>query len=417
MRVLWFTHSSSNYPVRNGKYNGAGWVSSLETRVASEVELGVCFVMAGQPAKVESGGVTYYPVPDDTDTRFSRIKYLFVRETRRYDSLVKRFVRVVEDFKPDIIEVFGSEHAYGLISERVKIPVIVHLQGIINACFDNFLPPDVSMGKYFNLSSGIPEFLWKVYYWRHWDAACIREQKILADTRYVMGRTAWDRMASWTMNHNHRYYHCDEIIRPEFYEAEPQTVSPDKLKIVTTVSEAPYKGVDLVLRTALLLKSWGREFEWKVFGNVNVKFFEKVTGITADDAGVEFCGVADAATLVRELQTAAMYVHPSYIENSPNSVCEAQMLGVPVVASDVGGVYSIVDDEHDGFLAMPGDEEDFMDAIKVLWVDKGLARELGDAGRRTALERHDREKIVSDLLGIYEDVIAHYKFRLDIGSE
>jgi len=417
MRVLWFTHSSSNYPVRNGKYNGAGWVSSLETRMASEVELGVCFVMSGQPEKVEAGGVTYYPVPDTTDTRFSRIKYLFINEEHRYDSLVDRFVKVVEDFKPDLIEVFGSEHAYGLVSEKVDIPVIVHLQGIINACFSVFLPPGVSQGKYFTLSSGISEFLWKVYYWRHWDEACLREQRILADTRYVMGRTAWDRMASWVMNHNHRYYHCDEIIRPEFYEAEPQTVSPEKLKIVTTVSEAPYKGVDLVLRTAKLLKTWGREFEWKVFGNVNVKFFESVTGIPADEAGVDFCGVADAATLVRELQGAAMYVHPSYIENSPNSVCEAQMLGVPVVAADAGGVYSIVDDEINGFLTTPGDEEDLMDAIKVLWVDKGLARELGDEGRRTALKRHDRDAIASNLMAIYKDVIAHYKFRQDLGSE
>ena len=417
MRVLWFTHSSSNYPVRNGKYNGVGWVSSLETLMSGEVELGVCFVMAGQPAKVEEGGVTYYPVPDRSDTRFSRIKYLFIGEDSRYDGLVDDLVKVVEDFKPDIIEVFGSEHAYGLVAGRVRIPVLIHLQGILNACFKYYLPPDVSWGKYFRMSSGISGFLWKVYNWRHLNEACLREYDILSFTRYVAGRTSWDRTLSWMMNPNHRYYHCDEILRPEFYLAEPQTVMPENLKLVSTISEAPYKGADVILRTAALLKNWGRDFVWKVFGNVNAAFFEELTGIDADSVGVQFCGVVDAARLVEELRDASIYVHPSYVENSPNSVCEAQMMGVPVIAADTGGVYSLIEDEVDGLLAYTGEEADFVEAIKLLWVDRGFAREIADAGRRRALKRHDRKAVVDGLLDIYKDVIRHYKMRLDLGTE
>lgn len=156
---------------------------------------------------------------------------------------------------------------------------------------------------------------------------------------------------------------------------------------------------------------------WKVFGNVNAAFFEELTGIDADSVGVQFCGVVDAARLVEELRDAAIYVHPSYVENSPNSVCEAQMMGVPVIAADTGGVYSLIEDEVDGLLAYTGEEADFVEAIKLLWVDRGFAREIADAGRRRALKRHDRKAVVDGLLDIYKDVIRHYKMRLDLGTE
>ncbi|MBR6363044.1 MAG: glycosyltransferase [Bacteroidales bacterium] len=93
------------------------------------------------------------------------------------------------------------------------------------------------------------------------------------------------------------------------------------------------------------------------------------------------------------------------------------MMGVPVIAADTGGVYSLIEDEVDGLLAYTGEEADFVEAIKLLWVDRGFAREIADAGRRRALKRHDRKAVVDGLLDIYKDVIRHYKMRLDLGTE
>jgi len=96
-----------------------------------------------------------------------------------------------------------------------------------------------------------------------------------------------------------------------------------------------------------------------------------------------------------------MYVHPSYIDNSPNSVCEAQLLGAAVVATSVGGVPSLIDDGQTGFLVHSGRPDEIAERIVALYRNKALLRKVGRQGREVAMKRHDRAKIVSDLMDVY----------------
>ena len=96
-----------------------------------------------------------------------------------------------------------------------------------------------------------------------------------------------------------------------------------------------------------------------------------------------------------------MYVHPSYIDNSPNSVCEAQILGLPVIASEVGGVPSLIEDGVDGILFPSGNAEALVEAICSLAEDAPRRASLGQRARKTALVRHDKETIVKELLQTY----------------
>lgn len=63
-----------------------------------------------------------------------------------------------------------------------------------------------------------------------------------------------------------------------------------------------------------------------------------------------------------------MYVHPAYIDNSPNALCEAMLLGVPCIASYVGGIPSIIQNEVSGLLA-PANEPYYL-AEKIYWLSK-----------------------------------------------
>ena len=146
-------------------------------------------------------------------------------------------------------------------------------------------------------------------------------------------------------------------------------------------------------------------FEWKVFGNVAPKFFEKITSIKTEDAGVTLAGVATAAQLVDAMGHASMYIHPSYIDNSPNSVCEAQLLGAAVVATSVGGVPSLIEDGQTGFLVRKGNHEEMAERIVAMYRNKELLRRVGRQARAVALERHDRAKIAADLLEIYRKIV------------
>ena len=133
-------------------------------------------------------------------------------------------------------------------------------------------------------------------------------------------------------------------------------------------------------------------------------FFERITGITAERAGITVSGVATAEQLVDAIAHSSMYVHPSYIDNSPNSVCEAQLLGAAVVATNVGGVPSLIEDGVNGFLVRSGNPEEIAERVVAMYRNKTLLRRVGHQARDMALARHDRQAITRELLSVYRTI-------------
>ena len=99
-----------------------------------------------------------------------------------------------------------------------------------------------------------------------------------------------------------------------------------------------------------------------------------------------------------------VFVSPSSIENSPNSVGEAMLLGVPVVSSDVGGVKNLLTHGEEGFV-YPYDEP-YMIAHYVchLFGDDALAQTLSEHARAHAAHTHNREENLQKMLEIYREI-------------
>jgi glycosyltransferase involved in cell wall biosynthesis len=127
----------------------------------------------------------------------------------------------------------------------------------------------------------------------------------------------------------------------------------------------------------------------------------------------ERLGVTDALRMLgtREdipelLSGASCLLLTSDYEGCPLSVLEAMAAGVPVVATRVGAVPEMIDDDRAGLLVEPGDAEGAAAAIGELLADPAHARELGDEGRRRARERFSREQMIERTLALYDEVAA-----------
>ena len=116
-------------------------------------------------------------------------------------------------------------------------------------------------------------------------------------------------------------------------------------------------------------------------------------------------GFLDAPSLARVLAGAHAYVMPSLAENSSNSLCEAQTVGVPCVAAAAGGTPSLVDDERTGLLYAAGDAGALAEQLERVLGDDLLATRLGSAGRGEALLRHARRRVVGELLAAYRSIL------------
>ena len=151
MRVLWFTNTSSCYNnVNRGGYNGGGWISSLELElsVLPDIELSVAFYsneVLDVKKHIGERGTIYYLIPRPRKsfyyTWITLMGQLKASSRIQEEMSVSNLLEIVHDFNPDIIQVFGSENVYGLIAKYIDVPVVLHIQGILNPCLNAFLPP------------------------------------------------------------------------------------------------------------------------------------------------------------------------------------------------------------------------------------------------------------------------------------
>jgi glycosyltransferase involved in cell wall biosynthesis len=137
------------------------------------------------------------------------------------------------------------------------------------------------------------------------------------------------------------------------------------------------------------------------------------------EAEVRRLGLQDAVTLAgtREdvpalLARADVFALSSRSEGAPLSILEAMAVGLPVVASRVGGVPELVVDGETGLLVPPGDPAAMADALGRLLADAGLRRRLGAAGRARAQRCFDVRRQRQDHLACYARELSRRGLRL-----
>lgn len=412
MKVLWFVQENFDPYREKGGYNGAGWISSLRNEIVKKegIDLALSF-FSNERKQGTANGVRYYSMPTPTLSSLKKVRFRFKKEYVKEEETLwpvfrAEMLKVIDDFKPDVIQIFGSENKYGLVASVTKIPIVLHIQGIVRPYLNAYLPPFVSKFDYY-LKDGINpiKLLKNIFQLYNWKMLAHCEEENLKNIQYYLGRTTWDYRIVKLFNSNATYFHCDEILRHSFYNDDMKRQIPSKLKIVSTISVPLYKGYDLILKAANQLCSLNIDFEWIVFGNISHSFIEKKLGIKHENVHVRLFGVASEEVIKEYLLSCTVYVHPSYIDNSPNSVCEAQLCKVPVIANNVGGVNTIIQDGETGYLVPANDPYQMVFLIKKLFDSPILNTEMGDKARKVALERHNRNNICENLYNNYYKII------------
>lgn len=409
MRILWFEVTEPAAYVSNKAPIG-GWQDSLERIVKTipEIELVIAFLSGWHSEVKKIDGVTYAPIY----AKWSRKEHLL----RKYwdvfvEKMLPNAIKIVEDYKPDLIHIFGTEWPFGQIAAYTDVPVVVHIMGSIVPYNNAGYPPGYSYR----------ERLWQ-YWWkpksffrlwrderdrRNWEQWERRTWKLVKN---YMGRTQWDYSLSRVMHPGRRYFHVEEALRPLFLSGRYKwTPSKDgKIKLVSTGIGTFWKGPDMMLKVAHILTMLGLDFEWNVAGviqNSIKKIVEKKERIRFDECHINVLGFKDPKELAVLLCSSTIYVHTAYIENSPNSICEAQCLGVPIVSTNVGGIASLVRQDIDGILVAANDPWQMADAIVELAKDPERMIRYSESTWSFALKRHNDENIKKQLLNCYNTII------------
>jgi len=418
MRVLWFTHTPSlASKLFDSQSHRGGWIESLEKEITkiNEIELGIAFHYGSEDMKCfEIGTTTYYSFPNHTDK--GKIKKLWKRWAHHIEpgTIINNFLEVVEKFKPDIIHIFGTEPSFGLIIPHVKVPVVLQIQGNLTVCSKKWFSGlnSIDILRHSNIITLLRAHgLWHYYFL--FVKKSKREQKIFNYCKHFIGRTDWDRRITKALSSQALYYHCDELLRDEFYKniwVEPS--SKQKVILFSTLGPFAYKGLETILETAAILKNKQLpHIEWQIAGMTGkeeiIRIIEKTYKLKFSEQDINFKGSLNAESLMQSLLQANYFIHPSHIENSPNSVCEAMLLGMPLIATYAGGIPSIIEDKKEGLLVQDGDPYAMAGAIIELLEDTKYANNLGKNARSKAKARHNPDRIRADVMNIYTSIVSN----------
>lgn len=111
----------------------------------------------------------------------------------------------------------------------------------------------------------------------------------------------------------------------------------------------------------------------------------------------------DVAAAIADLDVVAL---SSRNEGSPVSLIEALACARPVVATNVGGVPSVVRDGETGYLVPPGDARALADRMRALLEDRERREWMGREGRKGVAERHRKSRLVADIGALYGELFS-----------
>ena len=416
MKILWITNIV--FPEALGRISstgdlkgGGGWLLAAADGLLKipGIELAVACpsVYVDRYTVIRGKDIGYYIFPKGAGLKYNR----------SYESY---WLKIKEDFKPDIVHIHGSEYSHGLAYVRAcgSRNVVVSIQGLVSV-YARYFKAGLTAGDilgnltFRDLLKGSLFHDERMFFKRG-----KLEEELLRKVDHVIGRTDWDRDHVLAINPRVEYHFCNESLRGAFYEDSWARNHCVDHSIFCSQATYPIKGFHELLKAfPLILRDYpdsrirvagggqvyGQSFLARLKRTGYSRYIDRLmTRLQLRDK-VQFLGPLTAEQMKQEYLSANVFVCPSSIENSPNSLGEAQVLGVPVVASYVGGVPDMMAGAEDCMYRF-GEVE--MLAAKVCDVFRGRYDMESSVVKDRARIRHDLELNTRQLTAIYESIVS-----------
>lgn len=424
-KILWICNIPIPSIAKNigvKQQNICGWLTGFceSLKSKTEIELHIAFPLLGEK-EIKFGNVDnvkYYSFYQP------KLLYFLPYENQVKDNRLERnhIQHIIDIVKPDILHIFGTEYPHSMIAAQIfnnPSKTIVNIQGLtsfynthFNLCIPFFykhlfLPSNLLRG---NLAGQEKKMKRRGY----------NEIKCLKLSNNIIGRTDWDYACTSIINPNSKYYFCNETLRNSFYEDTWEYNDCIKHSIFMSQGATPIKGLHIMLQALNIVRNKYPDVHLYIGGNdiLNNKTLKSKLKQSSYSAYLKmlikkyklnqlitFTGSLNEKKIKKQYLSCNVFVSSSTIENSPNSLGEAMILGVPCISSYVGGTYNLLKDKEEGFLYQADAPYMLAFYIDRLFSNPQLAMEFGTRARKHALETHNREKNLEQLLGIYKEVL------------
>lgn len=414
MRVLWITNILFpevlvKLSQNNELKSSGGWMLGAAKSLGSVDDICLCVAtvssLVKDLTKIEGEKIVYYIIPYGKGN---------LRVNKEYE---KYWCKIKSEYQPDVVHIHGTEYTHGhaYLKACGTDKVVISIQGMKSAY--HYYYYGISKGEiYKNIT--LRDFLrgTMIKDKKRFQESSKCEIEMLKMTNHIIGRTSWDKARTWAINPKAKYHFCNETLREEFYDGSVWKYSEcEKYTIFLSQAGYPIKGLHQLLKAMPLISRSYPEVKIRIAGTDITKLSRLKDIIHYTGYGryvsrlikklnlsdkVIFVGNLNAEEMKREYLKCNVFVCPSSIENSPNSLGEAQILGTPCIASYVGGVPDM----------MVGNEENLYRFEEVDMLAKKICEVFatetkGHKSRVQALKRHESKVNTANLVDIYNKII------------
>lgn len=418
MRILWLT--GALLPEATAKIKGeelqqwnttGSWILGAAAALTAMDDVELFMAATSQDVteltRIETGRITSYAIP------YGKGHFL---ENRDYDPYMKT---IHDEVRPDIVHIHGTEYSHSLSYLRTcgNRHTVISIQGMTSV-----------VHRYYHDGMTLSDIIKHISFRDLIRGGVLRDQKtfkkrgafeqeMIRSVGHIIGRTSWDYAHTKAINPHIAYHYGGETLRNEFYTGKHWSYNGcQPHTIFMSQANVPYKGLHLLLKALpIILRSYpdthvfiagqdptlGYQSSqwWRLTGYGRyIKSLIKELGLLEH---VTFIGPKNAEEMKTELLHSNLYLCPSAIENSPNSLGEAQILGVPCVAAYVGGIMDMMKGNEENLYRYE-DIEMMAEKICRVFSNKGTQPDLSAVAR----ERHNPQKNVRDLLETYHCIMG-----------
>ena len=344
------------------------------------------------------------------------------------------FAALLRREAPALVHIWGTEYpaaaAMQAAAAGAGVPVLFSIQGVMRDCaahlLDGVPQKYIRSGPLQRLAARLAPAGLLDQSQRRFDDLAKSEAAVLGRAAHVTGRTGFDRRACAELAPQARYWPCGETLRPAFYREPlwaPRTFGQAPV-ILMTQGNYPLKNLHTALQAmpavrrrwpgaVLRVAGWPPPDKGPLLAPVvdllqpYWKYCKDLARALGLQNCLQFTGPLGESAMRQAFLDADVYLLPSTCENSPNSLGEAMLLGMPCVASNAGGIPDLLTDGLEGLLYGDACDADALAGALCTVLgraDGGAA--YGTAARGRALADHDPAANARAMTGIYRGILG-----------
>jgi glycosyltransferase involved in cell wall biosynthesis len=286
--------------------------------------------------------------------------------------------RYLRTLNPDVIHASGVEHEYAYVAALSRKPKVLTVHGVISEVVRKNNPPrscvDWTYARYENfVLAHIPE--------------------LISINPYVEQQFP---------DYKGRIHRISNPIAPHFFEQK--TSEEYELVFVGRITER--KRVLNLIEAVAAVQKKTPAVRLKIIGGGDS--YEMQVRARIEDCGlagnVTLTGPLPQAQIAEEVAKAACLILPSIEETAPMVIAEAQAMGKPVIATDVGGIKYMVEDGVSGFVVEPDNIDQLTDRIERILNDEALRRSMSIKAREASMKYHP-DVVAEKTAAVYREIL------------